>query len=291
MNWPLVSVGIPTVKRPQLLARALESVARQDYPNLEVIVADNASPGGETGEVVESFRGRIANLKYHRHPSDIGPLANFRFLLEKAQGEYFMWLADDDQISTNYVSALAAYLVTDQSAACAAGHWVLMQNEVDGVRMPSSEFLSRKPLARAVRFIWRTDDAFFYALHRADILRRARFEGYWWPNTSQPLNLSYVLLLDVVLRGRVVAVSEGSPAFFNDNYTAKTWARRSRGISWLFAFTLRRINVHVLYWRKCAVVLSPASLFVVVPVSIASLFREAASIIARAVVRRTARQR
>ena len=98
MNEPLVSIGIPTYNRPQLLARALESVARQDYPNLAVTVADNATPGSETGEVVESFRGRIVNLQYHRHPSNIGALANFQFLLDGAQGEYFMWLADDDLV-------------------------------------------------------------------------------------------------------------------------------------------------------------------------------------------------
>ena len=39
---PLVTIGIPTFNRPELLARALTSVAKQDYANLQVLVADNA---------------------------------------------------------------------------------------------------------------------------------------------------------------------------------------------------------------------------------------------------------
>ena len=40
---PLVSVCVPHHDRPQLLAEALESLRQQDYPNLEVIVVDDAS--------------------------------------------------------------------------------------------------------------------------------------------------------------------------------------------------------------------------------------------------------
>src|SRR5439155_795378 len=107
---PMVTIGIPTFNRPHLLARALRSVARQDYPNLEVLVADNATPGDETPRVVDSFMASIPNLKYIKHARDIGSFHNFMFLLRAAEGEYFMWLADDDEVSPNYVSSLVVLL-------------------------------------------------------------------------------------------------------------------------------------------------------------------------------------
>ena len=40
---PLVSVCVPHHNRPRLLAQALESLRQQDYPNLEVVLVDDAS--------------------------------------------------------------------------------------------------------------------------------------------------------------------------------------------------------------------------------------------------------
>jgi len=45
---PLVSVGVPTCNRAALLGRALKSLVAQDYPNLEIVVSDNASTDDTT---------------------------------------------------------------------------------------------------------------------------------------------------------------------------------------------------------------------------------------------------
>src|SRR5207249_4098688 len=89
---PLVTIGIPTFNRPHLLARALRSVARQDYPNLEVLVADNATPGDETPRVVDSFMASIPNLKYIKHARDIDSFHNFMFLLRAVHWAYVFLL-------------------------------------------------------------------------------------------------------------------------------------------------------------------------------------------------------
>ncbi|EXY87984.1 glycosyl transferase 2 family protein, partial [Bacteroides fragilis str. 3998T(B)3] len=41
----LVSVIIPTYKRPNMLGRAIDSVLEQSYSNIEVIVVDDNSDG------------------------------------------------------------------------------------------------------------------------------------------------------------------------------------------------------------------------------------------------------
>ena len=105
-----MTVGIPTYDRPDLLKRALSSIARQSYGNLEVLVADNASPGSATSRVIDLYRAEIRGLRYYRHERNIGALANFKFLLAEARGRYFMWLADDDEISDNYIASLVDVL-------------------------------------------------------------------------------------------------------------------------------------------------------------------------------------
>jgi len=104
MVEPLVSVGIPTYNNPEGLRKALECVTRQTYKNLEIIVSDNCSPGQETTAVVCEFRMKDNRIQYYRQDTNKGALFNFRFVLEKATGEYFMWVADDDEWEINSIT-------------------------------------------------------------------------------------------------------------------------------------------------------------------------------------------
>lgn len=272
---PLVTIGIPTFNRARMLERALKSVAEQDYPNLDVLVADNASPGDDTRRVVDSFKHSIRNLSYTRHDRNIGALNNFAFLLGIAEGQYFMWLADDDEISPNYVSELVGILEEDRSVPAAAGNWILMQNEREGRVMRTSSFPQRSVFARVLRFVWHTDDAFFYGLFRTSVLRQASFSGYCWPNREVLSNWAYVYLLDVVLTGRVVRAENPSVRFINHDYTQKFDSGSGRLLVSTANHVCRRINVHFLYWKKSAKVLSPLMLPSVVLTSVLSLIREA----------------
>ena len=52
---PRASVIIRTYNRPQLLRRAVESVAKQTWRNLELVVANDA--GEDVSELLDAFRG------------------------------------------------------------------------------------------------------------------------------------------------------------------------------------------------------------------------------------------
>ncbi|MBP0113288.1 glycosyltransferase family 2 protein [Bradyrhizobium vignae] len=105
---PLVSVGIPTFNRPEGLRRTLRLITSQTYRNLEILISDNASPGPETEKVVRDFSATDARIIYFRQPANIGAIANFRFVLAKASGEYFMWAADDDEWDARFIETCLA---------------------------------------------------------------------------------------------------------------------------------------------------------------------------------------
>jgi glycosyltransferase involved in cell wall biosynthesis len=107
-NKPLVSVGIPTFSRPEGLRRTLGFICNQTYPNLEILISDNASPGSETEAVVREFSARDKRIEYFRQSTNIGAIANFRFVLANASGDYFMWAADDDEWDTSFIEACLA---------------------------------------------------------------------------------------------------------------------------------------------------------------------------------------
>lgn len=252
-NKIVVTVGVPTYKRPHLLERALESLARQSFPELQVIVADNASPGCLNEEVIQRFKGRINNLEYYKHSSNIGAKNNFFFLLDKSEGRYFMWLADDDEISADFITCLVSMLDACPEAATAAGRWKYMTSPKTGFIMPLREYASSWWYFRTIKYVWHANDDFFYGLHRTDFLRKANFSGYSWPNRCELINWAYVFLLDLILQGKVLVTNDAQIQFINHDYTSKNYdSQTAQSFSGLLKLILRRINVHMLYWRKVA---------------------------------------
>ena len=111
---PLVSVGIPTYNRPKELRIALECIIAQTYTNLEIIVSDNCSPGNETEEVVQEFIKKDLRISYYRQPENRGPVFNMNFVLERSNGIYFMWAADDDRFENNFIKICLDQFISER---------------------------------------------------------------------------------------------------------------------------------------------------------------------------------
>lgn len=121
---PLVSVGLPTFNRAGGLQRAAASVLAQSWPSLELVISDNAS-ADETESIGRALADGDARVRYLRHETNIGAEANFRFVLEQACGELFMWLADDDWLGPDTISACARRLIErpDHALVCARSRY------------------------------------------------------------------------------------------------------------------------------------------------------------------------
>lgn len=95
MNNPLVSICIPTFNGEKFIAEAMESAISQIYPNLEIVVSDDASKDN-TLVIIEQFKEktRIPINIYHHQPNGIG--ANWNNCIKNAKGEYIKFLFQDD---------------------------------------------------------------------------------------------------------------------------------------------------------------------------------------------------
>jgi len=91
-SLPLVSVIIPTYNRPEYLRLTVESVLAQTYPNIEVIVADDASTD-HTPEVMAAYGDRV---RYLREPVNTGGEQVILTGLAAARGKYINFLDHDD---------------------------------------------------------------------------------------------------------------------------------------------------------------------------------------------------
>jgi len=103
-NQPLVSIGVPVFNGERGLVCALDSLLKQDYPNLEIIISDNASTD-TTAEICAQYARKDSRVKYYRSDKNFGVTWNFNRVFELSSGEYFMWAAYDDKRELSFVSA------------------------------------------------------------------------------------------------------------------------------------------------------------------------------------------
>jgi hypothetical protein len=110
-----VTIGIPVYRRRDLLPRALACVRAQDYPDVDLLVSDNGASVTEGGApeserivraIVEEHYPR--SYRYRQNPETVPVQIHFNQLVEAAEGEYFTLLADDDEISGDFVSELVS---------------------------------------------------------------------------------------------------------------------------------------------------------------------------------------
>lgn len=102
-----ISIGIPTFNRPDYLRQTIDSLLKQSYANLEIIVSDNASTDSEVQKVIHEFVKRDDRVKGFFQKKNIGMVPNYEFVLSKASSDYFMWKADDDIIEdVNFIDKL-----------------------------------------------------------------------------------------------------------------------------------------------------------------------------------------
>lgn len=108
---PLITVGICCYNAADTIERAIGSALAQTWPNLEVLVVDDAS-SDDSAERVAVLASRHANLRLIRHPANWGPGQARQTLLDNAKGEFIALFDDDDasvpeRLAVQYARMLA----------------------------------------------------------------------------------------------------------------------------------------------------------------------------------------
>lgn len=100
---PRVSVLIPARNEEENIGNCLNSLFKQDFPNLEIIVIDDQSTDG-TARIVEEFQEKSKSVKLIRGkklpPGWIGKNYALCQGVQKARGEYLLFLDADVMITS-----------------------------------------------------------------------------------------------------------------------------------------------------------------------------------------------
>ena len=104
----LVTIAIPVYKRLHCLPQALKSVQVQDYADIELMVSDNGLNGVKVSDIVRQCYARP--YVFRQNSVSVNIPTHYNQLLQAASGHYFVWMPDDDAMSSNYISELVRTL-------------------------------------------------------------------------------------------------------------------------------------------------------------------------------------
>ncbi|HUN78376.1 MAG TPA: glycosyltransferase [Solirubrobacteraceae bacterium] len=106
---PLVSVVVPCFNHGRYLPECLDSILDQDYPELEVIVVDDASTEESTRMVLADYEAREP-VTVLRQPENSGPSAARNRGIEAARGRYILPVDSDNLLLPGAIAALVEQL-------------------------------------------------------------------------------------------------------------------------------------------------------------------------------------
>lgn len=129
----LVSVIMPAYNHEEYVAAAIDSVLAQTWPEIELIIIDDASTD-RTWEVISGYTdSRIRTLK---HASNQGADVTLNQALDMARGEYLAIINSDDLFDPGRIAACLDYLkindadlvgtdiaLIDSAGNAVSGHW------------------------------------------------------------------------------------------------------------------------------------------------------------------------
>lgn len=205
VSRPLVSIGMPLYNNASTIEKSINSIRNQTWANIEIVISDDGS-SDETYQICSQLAQQDKRIKLFRQQKNLY-YQNFRFVLEKASAEYFMWAAGDDYWRPSYIEANLQILlerpdVVGSVSRClflqkgrplklAEGTYPLLGNPKENI-----EAFLRKPI----------DNTRMYGVFRREALLssfpKRRFHAYDWALSAATLRYGKHYEVDRILMRR-----------------------------------------------------------------------------------------
>lgn len=98
------SVLVPVYNVELYVSECIESVLNQTYQNFELILVDDGSPD-QSGEICDEYAKKDARIRVF-HKENGGLIHTRRFAIEKALGNWYVFLDSDDTLQPNALETI-----------------------------------------------------------------------------------------------------------------------------------------------------------------------------------------
>lgn len=144
----LVSIIIPTYKRPQQLKNALTSVLNQSHPDLEIIIINDDTEEIEVLKVIEDFGDD--RIRYFRNERKKGGNGARNTGVLQSKGKIITFLDDDDLFEPQRLKKSLDFLNQNNFAGLTTGFNFLSNESFRKISYAKHEFTLRNYLLRNI---------------------------------------------------------------------------------------------------------------------------------------------
>lgn len=129
-NTPLVTVMVPVYNVEKYLERCLNSIVKQTYRNLEIVLVNDGSTD-RSEEICRQYMERDSRIcLYSQRNQGIAVARNV--CLDHAHGEYFAFVDADDYISLSYIEILL-HALFEKDVSLSVCDYDCISEEDDGI--------------------------------------------------------------------------------------------------------------------------------------------------------------
>ncbi len=248
---PLVSVGIPVYNGEKTIDKILNSILRQSYKNIEIIISDNNS-SDRTYEICNLYMKKDQRIKLYKQNINIGVAKNFNFVFKKSTGKYFMWAAVDDIFDNNFILLNLNNLEKNPQAVLSQAKTKLFVDGYDEIIALSSlkSFKNKKSILSLYKeSLYNFPATAIYGLYRSEKLKKTSL----WRNTFSG---DLILIQEMCFYGDFIEVNE--ECYFN-YISRKEWKTKKEdyfdfynenNIPFLYSPFFKIIYFHILNIKK-----------------------------------------
>ena len=132
MQQELISIIVPIYNVERYLKECIDSILKQSYKNLEIILVDDGSKD-RSGEICDEYAQRYSYISA-LHKKNGGPSSARNFGIDRANGTVFAFIDSDDYIATNFVEKLYSEMVQYKAQMSCCNHIKIYEDgrEIEG---------------------------------------------------------------------------------------------------------------------------------------------------------------
>lgn len=109
-----VFIGMPVYNGSRFIKEAIDSLLNQSFSDFTLFISDDDSKDN-TENICRNFAKNDIRIEYYRQKENLGLFNNFKFVLDKADAEYFMWSAQDDIREKDYLKVCIEHLESNKN--------------------------------------------------------------------------------------------------------------------------------------------------------------------------------
>lgn len=109
-----ITVGVTTYNRPGFLKETIHSLLQQSFRNFELIISNDYPAVAVTFDSLGIQND--SRIKIINQATNLGEMNNMNYLLDIAQGEWFVWLGDDDLLHPEFLMLANKAILNNQES-------------------------------------------------------------------------------------------------------------------------------------------------------------------------------